>query len=189
MHFSKLGARDDTRQQWVHFPSWALNCFESHPLPTLHSNAWATISAGEPPFYWAFSGVVCSIPCDLPYGLRCPLTAQMDAGRSWSIVSEVSAAATLDAASIVAKNRTESIPDPTADCARCPGREENAVLRWSLSLLLAQGWEIAGYASGYDNRTSLILFRHPGVNAFVQCGILYDVTRAPRTVVNCYELR
>jgi hypothetical protein len=25
--------------------------------------------------------------------------------------------------------------------------------------LLAQGWEIAGYASGYDNRTSLILFR------------------------------
>jgi hypothetical protein len=54
---------------------------------------------------------------------------------------------------------------------------------------LAQGWEIAGYASGYDNRTSLILFRHPGVNALVQCGILYDVTRAQRTVVNCYELR
>src|SRR5215468_668622 len=38
-----------------------------------------------------------------------------------------------------------------------------------------------------DNRTSLILFRHPGVNALVQCGILYDVTRAHRTVVNCYE--
>jgi hypothetical protein len=55
--------------------------------------------------------------------------------------------------------------------------------------LLAQGWEIAGYASGYDNRTSLILFRHPGVNALVQCGILYDVTRVPRTIVNCYELR
>ena len=35
----------------------------------------------------------------------------------------------------------------------------------------------------------LILFRHPGVNAIVQCGILYDVTRAPRTVINCYELR
>jgi hypothetical protein len=50
-------------------------------------------------------------------------------------------------------------------------------------------WEIAGYASGYDNRTSLILFRHPGVNTLVQCGILYDVTRNPRTVVNCYELR
>src|SRR6478672_9503926 len=48
--------------------------------------------------------------------------------------------------------------------------------------LLAQGWEIAGYASGYDNRTSLILFRHPGVNALGQCGVLYDVTRVPRTV-------
>ena len=55
--------------------------------------------------------------------------------------------------------------------------------------LIAQGWEIAGYASGYDNRTSLILFRHPGVNALVQCGVLYDVTRTPRTIVNCYELK
>ena len=59
----------------------------------------------------------------------------------------------------------------------------------TIDQLLAQGWEIAGYASGYDNRTSLILFRHPGVNALVQCGILFDVTRNPRTVVNCYELR
>jgi hypothetical protein len=59
----------------------------------------------------------------------------------------------------------------------------------TISQLLAQGWEIAGYASGYDNRTSLILFRHPGVNALVQWGILFDVTRVPRTVVNCYELR
>jgi hypothetical protein len=59
----------------------------------------------------------------------------------------------------------------------------------TIDQLLAQGWEIAGYASGYDNRTSLILFRHPGVNALVQCGVLYDVTRAQRTVVNCYELR
>ena len=55
--------------------------------------------------------------------------------------------------------------------------------------LLAQGWEIAGYASGYDNRTSLILFRHQGMNTLVQCGVLYDVTRNPRTIVNCYELR
>jgi hypothetical protein len=59
----------------------------------------------------------------------------------------------------------------------------------TIDQLLAQGWEIAGYASGYDNRTSLILFRHPGVNSLVQCGILFDVTRTPRTVVNCYELR
>ena len=55
--------------------------------------------------------------------------------------------------------------------------------------LVADGWEIAGYASGYDNRTSLILFRHPGVNALVQCGILFDVTRNPHTLINCYELR
>jgi hypothetical protein len=59
----------------------------------------------------------------------------------------------------------------------------------TIDQLLAQGWEIAGYASGYDNRTSLILFRHPGVNALVQCGVLYDVARNPRTIVNCYELR
>jgi hypothetical protein len=59
----------------------------------------------------------------------------------------------------------------------------------TIDQLLAQGWEIAGYASGYDNRTSLILFRHPGMNALVQCGVLYDVTRSPRTIVNCYELR
>ena len=59
----------------------------------------------------------------------------------------------------------------------------------TIDQLLAQGWEIAGYASGYDNRTSLILFRHSGVNALVQCGVLYDVTRSPRTIVNCYELK
>jgi hypothetical protein len=59
----------------------------------------------------------------------------------------------------------------------------------SIDQLLAQGWEIAGYASGYDNRTSLMLFRHPGVNALVQCGVLYDVTRNPRTIINCYELK
>ena len=59
----------------------------------------------------------------------------------------------------------------------------------TIEQLLSQGWEIAGYASGYDNRTSLILFRQPGVNKLVQCGILYDVTRTPRTVINCYELK
>jgi hypothetical protein len=59
----------------------------------------------------------------------------------------------------------------------------------TIERLLAEGWEIAGYASGYDNRTSLILFRHAGTNALVQCGILFDVTRNPHTIVNCYELR
>jgi len=46
----------------------------------------------------------------------------------------------------------------------------------TIEQLLTQGREIAGYASGYDNRTSLILFRHPGVNTLVQCGILFDLT-------------
>ena len=59
----------------------------------------------------------------------------------------------------------------------------------TIEQLLTQGWEIAGYAGGYDNRTSLLLFRHPGVTTLVQCGILCDVTCNPRTVVNCYELR
>ena len=58
----------------------------------------------------------------------------------------------------------------------------------TIEQLIAQGWEIAGFASGYDNRTSLMLFRHAGVNALVQCGVLYDVTRSPRTIINCYEL-
>ena len=39
----------------------------------------------------------------------------------------------------------------------------------TIGQLLGQGWEIAGYASGYDNRTSLILFRKSGINALVQC--------------------
>ena len=59
----------------------------------------------------------------------------------------------------------------------------------TIGQLLAQGWEIAGYTGGFDNRTALVLFRHPGVNALVQCSTLYDVTRTPRTVINCYELR
>lgn len=71
--------------------------------------------------------------------------------------------------------------------ACCPAIADPPPL--TIEQLLAQGWEIAGYASGYDNRTSLILFRHAGANALVQCGVLYDVTRNPRTIVNCYELR
>jgi hypothetical protein len=59
----------------------------------------------------------------------------------------------------------------------------------TIDQLLAQGCEIAGYTGGFDNRTALILFRHPGVNALVQCSTLYDVTRTPRTAINCYELR
>ena len=49
--------------------------------------------------------------------------------------------------------------------------------------------EIAGYASGYDNRTSLILFRHPGVNTLVQCGIRHPLRRDARSAHNRQLLR
>ncbi len=47
----------------------------------------------------------------------------------------------------------------------------------TIEQLLAQGWEIAGYASGYDNRSTLILFRHKDKTFLIQCSTLYDVTR------------
>jgi hypothetical protein len=54
--------------------------------------------------------------------------------------------------------------------------------------LLQQGWEVGGYASTADNRSSLILFQKPGQNYLVQCSTLYDVTRSQRIITNCYEL-
>lgn len=59
----------------------------------------------------------------------------------------------------------------------------------TIEQLLNDGWEIAGYTSGYDIRSSLILFRRKDKPYLVQCSTLYDVTRVPRTSVNCYELR
>ena len=58
----------------------------------------------------------------------------------------------------------------------------------TIERLIGEGWEIAGYTSGYDNRSTLILFRHKDKNYLVQCSTLYDVTREPRVIVNCYEL-
>lgn len=54
--------------------------------------------------------------------------------------------------------------------------------------LSADGWEIAGYTGTFDNRSSLILFRKKDTRYLVQCSILYDVTRNPRVITNCYEL-
>ena len=54
--------------------------------------------------------------------------------------------------------------------------------------LLAEGWEIAGYLAASDSRT-LILFRHKQQSYLVQCSVLIDVTRSPRVVTNCYEIR
>lgn len=55
--------------------------------------------------------------------------------------------------------------------------------------LLKSGWQVAGYTSTFDNRSSLILFRHANETFLVQCSTIYDVTRTPRTAINCYELR
>jgi hypothetical protein len=54
--------------------------------------------------------------------------------------------------------------------------------------LLQEGWDVFGYTSTFDNRSSLILFRKPGKTYLVQCSTLYDVLRRQRTVSNCYEL-
>ena len=50
------------------FPSWVLNCSEVS-LRCIQTHGRRFLLA-RPPFYGAFSGVICSIPCDLPYGLR-----------------------------------------------------------------------------------------------------------------------
>ncbi len=56
--------------------------------------------------------------------------------------------------------------------------------------LLKDGWEIAGYTGTFDNRSSLLLFKHRDAKYLVQCSILHDVTRGPRrTITNCYEVR
>lgn len=55
--------------------------------------------------------------------------------------------------------------------------------------LLKAGWQIAGYTSTVDNRSTFILFRHPQERYLVQCRSGYDVTREPRVFSNCYALR
>lgn len=64
-----------------------------------------------------------------------------------------------------------------------------AVDHLSVETLLKGGWQVIGYAGTFENRSSVILFRHPTETYLVQCGTLYDVTRTPRIVLNCYELR
>lgn len=59
----------------------------------------------------------------------------------------------------------------------------------SIETLLKGGWEIAGYVSTGDNRSSLTLFKHPGETYLVQCLTGYDVTRTPRVYTHCYKLR
>jgi hypothetical protein len=55
--------------------------------------------------------------------------------------------------------------------------------------LLKSGWQIAGYASNADTRSTFILFKHPSETYLVQCLAGYDVTRTPRIFENCYPLK
>ena len=54
---------------------------------------------------------------------------------------------------------------------------------------LKSGWQVAGYASNFDNRSTFILFKNPNETYLVQCLTGYDVTRSPRVFHNCYRLR
>lgn len=59
----------------------------------------------------------------------------------------------------------------------------------SIEDLLKSGWEVAGYASNSDNRSTFILFKKPSATYLVQCLTGYDVTRMPRVFQNCYRLK
>ena len=76
--------------------------------------------------------------------------------------------------------------------ARAEPPEADAIAKesaGSIEQLLKSGWQVAGYASNYDNRSAMILFRNPSENYLVQCQAGYDVTRAPRVYQNCYRLK
>jgi hypothetical protein len=68
-------------------------------------------------------------------------------------------------------------------CSRLAAAEPPTIER-----LLDQGWDLAGYVGTSDNRSSLMLFRHKDKKYLVQCSVLYDATRGPRPMINCYEL-
>jgi hypothetical protein len=59
----------------------------------------------------------------------------------------------------------------------------------SIEQLLKSGWQVAGYSSNSDNRSTFILFKNPSQTYLVQCLAGYDVTRSPRVFQNCYRLR
>jgi hypothetical protein len=77
----------------------------------------------------------------------------------------------------------------STSCAGLFGPALSAEPAITIERLMTDGWQIAGYTGGFDNRTSLILFRHADRTFLVQCSVLHDVTRTPRVNLNCYELR
>ena len=78
-----------------------------------------------------------------------------------------------------------------AGIALCGGMSVSALAQSKITIgqLLKDNWKIAGYTAPGDNRSSFILFQHPDHHYLVNCRIGYDVTREPRSFVNCYELR
>lgn len=70
-----------------------------------------------------------------------------------------------------------------------PACSEPAENRLAVGDLLKGGWQIAGFTNTLDNRSALILFRHPSESYLVQCRTGYDVTRSPPVYTNCYEIR
>ena len=59
----------------------------------------------------------------------------------------------------------------------------------SISAMLKEGWQIAGYSQASDNRSTFILFRHPDQTYLVQCRAGYDATRTPPVYSICYRLK
>ena len=59
----------------------------------------------------------------------------------------------------------------------------------SISTMLKEGWQIAGYSQASDNRSTFILFRHPDQAYLVQCRAGYDATRTPPVYSICYRLK
>ena len=63
----------------------------------------------------------------------------------------------------------------------------------TVAQLLADGWEIAGFAPAQYVLGSVMLFKHKDRNYFAQRPAVYDATRgakaAERVATNCYEIR
>ncbi len=83
-------------------------------------------------------------------------------------------------------------PAVLALAAPLPAAAETPPL--TVGQLLADGWEIAGFAPALYVLGSVMLFKHKDRNYFVQCSAVYDPTRgakasAERVVTNCYEIR
>ena len=69
-----------------------------------------------------------------------------------------------------------------------PGTATAQTKDFTVEKLLLDGWEVAGFVRAWENRT-LILFKHKQHAFLVQCSVLIDVTRTPRVIPVCYEIR